>query len=69
MVKNITGAQLNIVPGYKGTSDIGLAMDRNEVDGSCGWDWASFKAQRGAWVQRWQASTCSHRSGSTRTRS
>ena len=48
MVKNVTGAQLSIVTGYKGTSDIGLAMERREVDGSCGWDWASFKSQRGA---------------------
>jgi tripartite-type tricarboxylate transporter receptor subunit TctC len=51
MVRNMTGAQLNIVPGYKGTSDIGLAMERREIDGSCGWDWASFKSQRGAWVR------------------
>ncbi len=51
MVRNMTGAQLNIVPGYKGTSDIGLAMERREIDGACGWDWASFKSQRGAWVR------------------
>ena len=48
MVKNVTGAQLTVVTGYKGTSDIGLAMERREVDGSCGWDWASFKSQRAA---------------------
>jgi len=51
MVKNITGAKLDIVPGYKGTGEIGLAMERREVDGSCGWDWASFKSQRGAWLR------------------
>ena len=51
MVKNVTGAQLSIVTGYKGTSDIGLAMERREVDGSCGWDWASFKSQRARWIK------------------
>ena len=51
MVKNIAGAKLEIVPGYKGTGEIGLAMERREVDGSCGWDWASFKSQRGHWLK------------------
>ena len=51
MVKNVTGAQLSIVTGYKGTSDIGLAMERREVDGACGWDWASLKSQRGRWLK------------------
>jgi tripartite-type tricarboxylate transporter receptor subunit TctC len=51
MVKNITGAKLDVIPGYKGTSDIGLAMERKEVDGACGWDWASFKTQRSAWLR------------------
>jgi len=51
MVKNVTGAQLAIVAGYNGTANIGLAMERGEVDGSCGWDWASFKSQRARWLQ------------------
>jgi hypothetical protein len=50
MVKNLTGAQVSVVTGYKGTNDIGLAMERREVDGACGWDWASFKSQRGRWL-------------------
>ena len=51
MVKNVTGAQLSIVAGYNGTANIGLAMERGEVDGSCGWDWASFKSQRANWLK------------------
>jgi len=51
MVKNVTGAQLSIVAGYNGTANIGLAMERREVDGSCGWDWASFKSQRANWLK------------------
>ena len=26
-------------------------MERGEVVGSCGWDWASVKAQRGDWLR------------------
>jgi tripartite-type tricarboxylate transporter receptor subunit TctC len=51
MVKNVAGANLSIVTGYKGTSEIGLAMERREVDGSCGWDWASFRSQRAHWIK------------------
>ena len=69
MVKNVTGAQLSIVAGYKGTSDIGLAMERREVDGACGWDWASFKSQRGALAEGEPGARCTRRSAMTRTRS
>ncbi len=55
MVKNLTGAPLSVVTGYKGTNDIGLAMERREVDGACGWDWASFKSQRGRWLSEGRA--------------
>jgi hypothetical protein len=51
MVKNVTGAPLSIVAGYNGTANIGLAMERREIDGSCGWDWASFKSQRARWLK------------------
>ena len=45
------GATYKIVSGYQGTTEIGLAMERGEVVGSCGWDWASVKAQRGDWLR------------------
>ena len=35
-LKNMLGANLRIVYGYKGTKDVSLAMMRGEVDGSCG---------------------------------
>jgi tripartite-type tricarboxylate transporter receptor subunit TctC len=50
MLRKTTGAQLDLVTGYKGTADIGLAMERGEVDGLCGWDWASLKSQKPAWL-------------------
>jgi tripartite-type tricarboxylate transporter receptor subunit TctC len=45
IVKNTTDARVKLVKGYKGTRDIVLAMERGEVDGICGWEWASLKAQ------------------------
>jgi tripartite-type tricarboxylate transporter receptor subunit TctC len=35
-LKNVLGANLKVVYGYKGTKDVSLAMMRGEVDGSCG---------------------------------
>src|SRR3984893_3891268 len=41
-----SGTKFDVVAGYKGTADIGLAMERGEVDGTCGWDWSSVKSQK-----------------------
>lgn len=46
--KNTAGAKFSIITGYSGTRDISLAMERGEVDGVCGWDWASLKSQEGS---------------------
>ena len=51
MHKKTTGAMFELVAGYKGTADIFLAMERGEVDGMCGLDWASLKSQRPDWVR------------------
>jgi tripartite-type tricarboxylate transporter receptor subunit TctC len=50
MQKNATGAKLDIVSGYKGTATIMLAIERGEIEGVCGLDWSSFKAQRPQWL-------------------
>jgi tripartite-type tricarboxylate transporter receptor subunit TctC len=51
MHRKTTGAKFDLVAGYKGTADIFLAMERGEVDGMCGLDWASLKSQRPDWVR------------------
>ena len=51
MLRRTAGANYKVVSGYHGTTEIGLAMERGEVVGSCGWDWASVKAQRGDWLR------------------
>lgn len=51
MLNHIAGSQFEVVAGYKGTADIFLAMERGEVDGMCGLDWSSLKAQRSDWIK------------------
>jgi hypothetical protein len=51
LVKRTTDAQLDVVSGYKGTLDVALAMERGEIDGACGWDWSSAKAQKPDWIR------------------
>jgi tripartite-type tricarboxylate transporter receptor subunit TctC len=51
MHKKTAGAQYDVISGYSGTAEIALAMERGEIDGACGWDWASFKSQRPDWIR------------------
>ena len=51
MLRHTAGAKFNVVSGYKGTPDIFLAIEQGEVDGTCGLDWSSLKAQRPTWVR------------------
>jgi tripartite-type tricarboxylate transporter receptor subunit TctC len=46
-----SGTRFDVVAGYKGTADITLAMERGEVDGTCGWDWSSVKSQKPDWLR------------------
>lgn len=40
-VKNIFGAKIKLVSGYRGTNDIFLAIERGELDGVCGISWGT----------------------------
>ena len=51
MHKKTSGALYDVVTGYSGTAEMALAMERGEIDGVCGWDWASFKSQRPDWLR------------------
>ena len=52
MHTHTTGAIWDVVLGYKGTADLSLALERGEIDGFCGFDWASLKSQKPNWVAR-----------------
>ncbi len=49
--KHTSGALWDIVPGYRGTPEMALAMERGEIDGVCGWDWSSFRSQKPDWLR------------------
>ena len=51
LLKRTTGAQFNLISGYKGTLEVTLAIERRELDGTCGWNWSSAKSQKPDWVQ------------------
>lgn len=43
-VRNVTGAKMKVVYGYKGSADVKLAMNRNEVHGICGLPLTTIKS-------------------------
>ncbi|MFN3889400.1 MAG: Bug family tripartite tricarboxylate transporter substrate binding protein [Beijerinckiaceae bacterium] len=49
--KNTSKAKFRIIAGYKGTPDVLLAMERGEVEGICGLDWSSLRAQKGDYIR------------------
>lgn len=51
LLNNMIGTKFKILPGYKGSEDIALAMDRSEVPGYVGWYWGGLKTTRGDWLQ------------------
>lgn len=51
MSNKLTGTQFSVVSGYKGSVDILLAMERGEVEGMCGYDYSSLRAQRPDWLR------------------
>ena len=38
----LVGAPLDVIPGFKGTSSVRVAMQRRELDGAC-WTWESMR--------------------------
>ena len=52
MENNLLGTKFKIVTGYAGTKEIALAIERNEVDGLCGFGWTSINASYPDWLKR-----------------
>ncbi len=50
LYKNVFGAPVKLVPGYPGTNEISLAMERGEVDGLCGLSWSTIKTRHQQWL-------------------
>ena len=45
VLRRLFNLPLRIVDGYPGSNEIILAMQRHEVDGRCGWSWASLRSR------------------------
>jgi tripartite-type tricarboxylate transporter receptor subunit TctC len=50
LLSNLFGARFKEVPGYNGSSEMNLAMERGEIDGRCGWSWASIVTRNKSWL-------------------
>lgn len=49
-VKNVFGAKVKLISGYRGTSDIFLAIERGELDGACGVSWGTIVSLHRNWI-------------------
>jgi tripartite-type tricarboxylate transporter receptor subunit TctC len=47
----VLGTKFKIVTGYNGTAEIGLAIERGEVEGIGDWSWSSLKKQKPDWIR------------------
>jgi ABC-type phosphate/phosphonate transport system substrate-binding protein len=47
----VAGTKFKVIPGYSGTGNMLIAMERGEVDGICGYNWSSFKSARPDWIR------------------
>jgi tripartite-type tricarboxylate transporter receptor subunit TctC len=51
LTNGILGTKIKMIPGYHGTKQGMLAMERGEVAGNVGITWASLKATTDAWLR------------------
>jgi tripartite-type tricarboxylate transporter receptor subunit TctC len=50
----VLGTKFKVVSGYPGGNDVGLAMERGEVQGRCGWSWSSVESTHPQWLKNKQ---------------
>jgi tripartite-type tricarboxylate transporter receptor subunit TctC len=48
---NLLGTKFKIISGYQDGPRILLAMERQEVNGRCGWSWSSVVVQHPEWIR------------------
>jgi tripartite-type tricarboxylate transporter receptor subunit TctC len=46
----VFGTQMKIINGYPGGNDVVVAMEREELDGRCGWSYSSVISTRSDWL-------------------
>lgn len=50
----VLGTRFKIIAGYADSGDIGLAMERGELQGYCSFTWGSIKSARPQWIEQKQ---------------
>jgi tripartite-type tricarboxylate transporter receptor subunit TctC len=50
ITNGVLGTKMRVISGYPGGNEIGLAMERGEVQGRCGWSWSSVKSTHQKWL-------------------
>ena len=52
IVNGVLGTKMKVITGYPGGNEVGLAMERGEVQGRCGWSWSSVKTTQLPWYEQ-----------------
>jgi tripartite-type tricarboxylate transporter receptor subunit TctC len=50
LLNGVLGTKMKLITGYPGGNEVGMAMERGEVQGRCGWSWSSVKALHKDWI-------------------
>ncbi len=50
VLNEVLGTKFKVITGYPGTQETALALERGEVDGRCGFGFASIRASKPAWL-------------------
>ncbi len=51
VMNSVIGTKFKLVTGYQSTAEIGLAMERGEIEGRAGNNFNSLKAENGEWLR------------------
>jgi tripartite-type tricarboxylate transporter receptor subunit TctC len=52
ITNGVLGTKMRVITGYPGGNEVGLAMERGEVQGRCGWSWSSVKSTHKQWLEQ-----------------
>lgn len=51
LLNSVAGTNIRVVQGYKGSTEIHLAMERGEMMGRCGFGWDSIQSRYSNWLK------------------
>jgi tripartite-type tricarboxylate transporter receptor subunit TctC len=50
-IKTLFNSKLQLVTGYPGSNETALAMERGEIDGTCGTSWSTIEVRHPDWIR------------------